>query len=243
MCFPGSLSACSLHAAHFKLQRCQDRFAAELGIPALKAGAAGPAGAVPSSSVAAAAAAAAEAAEALDAVAAQASRQQQQQQAGEVPVPGVRLVISDTGGRRSLQTAGSSLPLLAGGWWRAGAIKQMPDATALAAPHEQPCIRCSTWQVPLYPAEDADMEGEGSSSEEDEGSDAGVPEQAILTVCEFTGEAGGGGGEKDREGEGERGGLRQAQARGSFCLAAAGQATGRQGTHGSSSDSWSQEAA
>lgn len=121
----------SLHAAHFKLQRCQDRFAAELGIPALKAGAAGPAGAVPSSSVAAAAAAAAEAAEALDAVAAQASRQQQQQQAGEVPVPGVRLVISDT--------------------------------------------------------EDADMEGEGSSSEEDEGSDAGVPEQAILTVCEFTG--------------------------------------------------------
>lgn len=37
------------------------------------------------------------------------------------------------------------------------------------------------------------VEGEGSSSEEeeDEGDDAGVPEQAILTVCEFTGEAGG----------------------------------------------------
>lgn len=46
------------------------------------------------------------------------------------------------------------------------------------------------------------MEGDGSSSEEEEDDDddddeeeegdAGVPEQAILTVCEFTGEGAGG---------------------------------------------------
>lgn len=102
---------CSLHAAHFKLQRCQDRFAADLGIPALKAGAAAPAGAA--SNAAATAAMAAEAAEALDAAAGLASRrQQQQQQAGEVPVPGVRLVISDSGGHQGLQDAGWGLPLL-----------------------------------------------------------------------------------------------------------------------------------
>ncbi|KAL4458873.1 hypothetical protein ABPG75_013738 [Micractinium tetrahymenae] len=116
----------SLHAAHFKLQRCQDRFAAELGIPALKAGVAGAA----PSSAAAVAGAAAEAGEAMDVAAGLAARQQQQQRAADVPVPGVRLG-SDT--------------------------------------------------------EDADMEEDGSDSEEEEGGDAGVPEQAILTVCEFTG--------------------------------------------------------
>lgn len=123
-CAPAPPFPCSLHAAHFKLQRCQDRFAAELGIPALKASPSG-ASAVPAVAgggvplVALAAAPAAAAAVAWPG-------------AGEVPVPGVHL-IDDL----------------------------------------------------------ADMEEGDSDDDEDdddEGSDgAGVPEQAILTVCEFTG--------------------------------------------------------
>lgn len=82
----------SLHSAHFKLQRCQDRFAAELGISGLKASAPAPstAPAAPSGGAAAAAAAAA-AAEAQQALAA----------AGEVPVPGVRELTSESGGPSS----------------------------------------------------------------------------------------------------------------------------------------------
>jgi NACalpha-BTF3-like transcription factor len=115
---------CRLHQAHFKLQRCQDRFASELGLTALKASAPAPASTAATGGAAAASGgslvAAAIAAEAQEALAA----------AGEVPVPGVREVTSESEG------------------------DEMDE-----------------------------------DSEEDEFADdgAGVPESAIVTVCEFTG--------------------------------------------------------
>ncbi|KAL4859135.1 Huntingtin-interacting protein K [Chlorella vulgaris] len=118
-----------LHTAHFKLQHCQDRFASELGILALKASF--PAAPAPTASAAAAAAAAAIAAEAQQALAAAAGGAGQPHWTGQVPVPGVRVLASESDDEEEMLAGGS--------------------------------------------------EEDGSDDE------AGVSEQAIITVCEFTG--------------------------------------------------------
>ena len=94
----------SLHTAHFKLQRCQDWFASGLGITSLKAslsgsGAGAGAGSGAAGAGAGGAAAAAAAAGEATAAAAAAGAAGGRPGGGDVPVPGVRLLVSDTGGR------------------------------------------------------------------------------------------------------------------------------------------------
>lgn len=86
---------CSLHQAHFKLQRCQDRFASELGLSALKASAPAASTAPPVAASHGSLVAAAIAAEAQQALAA----------AAEVPVPGVRALTSESGAGLALALA------------------------------------------------------------------------------------------------------------------------------------------
>lgn len=171
---------CSLHQAHFKLQRCQDRFAAEVGLTALKASAP----AAPSTAGTAAAAtgpglvAAAIAAEAQEALAA----------AGEVPVPGVRELTSESGARqwtppgwcRWLGRAGP----VAWGLAPAGVCHGCSAARASHARCGPILLKDPVCRVLSHLVAEGEEMDEDSDEEEFADDGAGVPESAIVTVSD-----------------------------------------------------------
>lgn len=174
--------ACSLHQAHFKLQRCQDRFAAELGLTALKASAP----AAPNTAGTAAAAtgpglvAAAIAAEAQEALAA----------AGEVPVPGVRELTSESGARQWSPPGCWRWLGRADLVWHGGGVAPAGVCLYCSAAQASPArLHPNLLEDPLccllshLVAEGEDMD-EDSDEEEFADDGAGVPESAIVTVSD-----------------------------------------------------------